>query len=82
VKQREALSGVADALLEKLRHLRDLDAQWADGAKLAELGTKDHERVMVAWDELEYRLTRIVDPKVRRKPAPTRQDPNQTALFG
>jgi hypothetical protein len=81
VRQREALSGVAEALLEKLIYLRDQDAQWADGARLAELGTKDHDRVMLAWEELEFRLLKIVDPKMRRKPRSTEPDPNQVALF-
>lgn len=82
MRQREALSGVAEALIEKLHHLRDLDAQWADGARLAELGTKDHERVMLAWQELEDRLLRVVDPKARKKPRSAPPDPNQVALFG
>lgn len=81
MRQREALSGVAEALMERLHHLREQDVKWADGARLAELGTKDHERVLLAWDELEYRLQRIINPSVRRKPKTAPVDPAQVALF-
>jgi hypothetical protein len=81
VRQREALSGVAEALMEKLHYLREQDVKWADGARLAELGTKDHERVLLAWDELEYRLQKIITPSTRRKQQVTPPDPNQVALF-
>lgn len=68
--------------MEKLHYLRDQDIKWADGARLAELGTADHERVLLAWEELEYRLQKIITPSMRRKPQVTAPDPNQTTLFG
>lgn len=81
MRQREALSGVAEALMEKLHYLRDQDIKWADGARLAELGTKDHQRVLLAWEELEYRLQKIITPGMRRKSSSPPVDPNQAALF-
>lgn len=80
MNKRQALSALAGDLLVKLREMREHDEKW--GSYHAKRGTDDHDRMMLAHEELEYRLTKIEHPTTRRKPKVQAPDPNQVALFG
>lgn len=79
MNQREALRLLAGDLLGKLRDMQLHDEKY--GAWAAERGTKDHDRWMLAHEEMEYRLMKIENPSMRRKPQVVAPDPNQVALF-
>lgn len=79
MNQREALRLLAGDALLKLAELRAHDEKY--GHHLAPLGTKDHDRWLLAHEELEYRLLRIENPSIRRKSQATPPDPDQVALF-
>lgn len=80
MNRRQALSALAGDLLGKLREMREHDERY--GSYHAERGTADHDRMMLAHEELEFRLSKIEDPTLRRQAPTPRQDPNQVALFG
>jgi hypothetical protein len=79
VNQRDALRQLAGDVLVKLEEMRVYDEKY--GHQLAARGTKDHDRWMLAYEELQYRLMRIEDPSLRRKSKVSAPDPNQVALF-
>lgn len=79
MNQREALRLLASDVLRKLGELREEDEKY--GHDLAPRHTKDHDRWMRAHDELEYRLMKIENPSIRRRPQVKPPDPNQVALF-
>lgn len=78
MNKRQALSALAEDLLVKLGEMRTHDERY--GSYHGERGTRDHDRVMLAHEELEYRLQRIAEPGRKRKVRVT-PDPNQVALF-
>lgn len=79
MNKRQALSALADELLGKL--VADQVETEKYGSWHAQKGSRDHERIMDAYDELGYRLAKIVHPATRRKPEPVAADPNQVPLF-
>lgn len=79
MNKRQALSALAGDLLVKLREMRAHDERY--GSYHAELNTADHDRVLLAHEELEFRLMRIESPTLRRKGKARAPDPNQVALF-
>lgn len=80
MNQREALRLLAADVLLKLAELKAYDEKY--GHALAQRGTRDHDRWMLAHEEMEFRLLRVENPSLRRKPRSQAPDPNQTALFG
>lgn len=80
MNKRQALSALAGDLLVKLQEMQAHDERY--GSYHAERGTGDHDRMMLAYEELGFRLTKIEHPATRRKPKVTAPDPNQVALFG
>lgn len=79
MNKRQALSALAGDLLVKLAAMREHDERY--GSYHAQRGTADHERLMLAHEELEFRLTKIEHPTTRRKPKVSPPDPDQVALF-
>jgi len=79
MNRRQALSALAGDLLVKLEEMRAHDERY--GSYHAEIGSADHDRLMLAHEELSYRLQRIEHPGMRRRPRAVSPDPNQTALF-
>jgi hypothetical protein len=79
MNKRQALGALAGDLLTKLRQMREHDERY--GSYHAERGTADHERMMLAHEELEWRLAKIESPTLRRKTKAPPPDPNQVALF-
>lgn len=79
MNKRQALSALAGDLLVKLREMRAHDEKW--GSYHAERGTADHDRLMLAHEELEFRLMKVEHPTLRRKAQVRAPDPNQVALF-
>ena len=79
MNKRQALSALAGDLMVKLQEMRTHDERY--GSYHAERGTADHDRLMLAHEELEFRLMKIEHPTLRRKPKVAPPDPNQVALF-
>lgn len=79
MNKRQALSALAEDLLIKLGQMREQEERY--GSHLAEKGTADHDRLMLGYEELEYRLQRIAYRGVKRKARVAQPDPNQVALF-
>jgi len=79
MNKRQALGALAGDLLLKLREMREHDERY--GSYHAQTGTPDHDRMMLAHEELEWRLMKIESPTLRRKPKSQPPDPNQVALF-
>lgn len=79
MNKRQALSALAEDLLAKLGEMREQEGRY--GSRLAQKGTADHDRLMLGYEELEYRLRRIAYRGVKRKVKAKPPDPNQVALF-
>lgn len=79
MNKRQALGALAEDLLIRLGQMREHEARY--GSHLAETGTADHDRLMLGYEELEYRLQRIAYRGVKRKAKVKPPDPNQAALF-
>ena len=79
MNKRDALRAVADDLLGKLLELQTQTEAY--GSQHAERDTRDHDRILEAYGEIGYRLSRIVHPSTRRKQVAGPPDPNQVPLF-